>query len=307
MKPPSFFAYLLLSIAPLCWGGNIVLARGIYHILPPAAFAFWRWTVAFLLLLPFVWRLTRRDFPTALRHWKIIGLLAFLGVSCFNTLLYAAMHTTTAINGALIQTAMPAMIILVTLLFFKESVSKLQLAGVLLCVIGAATVVLRGQWHLFSQMTFVQGDIIMAIAVVIYALYSVLLRKRPAMHPFSFLVYTFGVGAFMLLPVYLLEIFNGYTFTLSWQTVTSILYAALFPSIVAFYCWNRGIELIGANRGGLFINLIPLFASLLAIIFLGERLENFHIVGMVLILVGMVLFNRQASIKEIEPSGKPSF
>lgn len=285
-------AFLLLPIAPLCWGGNIVLARGIYDIMPPVAFAFWRWAIAFLLLLPFFWRQTRRDFSTALRHWKIISLLAFFGVSCFNTLLYTAMHTTTAINGALIQTTMPAVIILITLLFFKETVSKLQLFGVLLCVTGAATVVLRGQWHLFAQMTFVQGDILMAIAVVIYALYSALLTKRPAMHPFSFLVYTFGVGALMLLPIYLLEISHGYTFTPSWQTLTSILYVALFPSIVAYYCWNRGIELIGANRGGLFINLIPLFASMLAIFFLGERLEYFHIIGMLLIVIGMVMFIR---------------
>ncbi len=196
-------AYLLLTIAPLCWGGNIVLARGIYEIMPPVAFAFWRWAIAFLLLLPFTWRPVRRDFSTAVRHWKIISLLAFFGVSCFNTLLYKAMHTTTAINGALIQTTMPAVIILITLLFFKEIVSKLQLFGVLLCVMGAATVVLRGQWQLFTQMTLVEGDLLMAIAVVAYALYSALLRKRPAMHPMSFLVYTFGIGALMLLPLYL--------------------------------------------------------------------------------------------------------
>lgn len=292
-KPATAMAYLLLPIAPLCWGGNIVLARGIYEIMPPVAFAFWRWAIAFLLLLPFVWRQTRRDFSIAVRHWKIIGLLAFFGVACFNTLLYTAMHTTTAINGALIQTTMPAVIILITLLFFKETVSLLQLLGVLLCVIGAATVVLRGQWHLFAQMNLVQGDILMGIAVVIYALYSVLLRKRPAMHPFSFLVYTFGVGALMLLPLYLAEIASGNTFTPAWNTLASILYVAVFPSIVAYFCWNRGIELIGANRGGLFINLIPLFASLLAIFFLGERLEGFHIVGMLLILIGMVLFNRK--------------
>ncbi len=165
-KPVTALAYLLLPVAPLCWAGNIVLARGIYEIMPPVAFAFWRWAIAFLLLLPFTWHQARRDFPTAVRHWKIIGLLAFFGVSCFNTLLYTAMRTTTAINGALIQTAMPAVIILITLLFFKETVSLKQLFGVLLCVIGAATVVLQGKWHLFTQMTFVQGDLLMIIAVV---------------------------------------------------------------------------------------------------------------------------------------------
>jgi drug/metabolite transporter (DMT)-like permease len=286
-------AILLLPVAPLCWAGNIVLARGVIDIMPPVALAFWRWAVAFLVLLPFAWRQTRRDWPAAVRHWKILLVLSFLGISCFNTLLYTAMHTTTAINGALIQTTMPAIIILITLLFFNERVTLLQMAGVMLCVVGAGTVVLQGQWHLLTQMALVRGDILMSIAVVVYALYSALLRKRPAMHPVSFLVYTFGIGALGLLPLYLVEIGQGHTFTPAWETLASILYVALFPSIVAYFCWNRGVELIGANRTGLFINLIPVFASLMAIAWLGESLERFHMVGMLLILTGMVMFNRR--------------
>ena len=285
--------YLLLPVAPLCWAGNIVLARGVYEIMPPVAFAFWRWAVAFLMLLPFAWRQTRRDWPAAVRHWKILCLLAFLGISCFNTLLYTAVHTTTAINGALIQTTMPAVIILITLIFFKERVTLLQVIGVVLCVAGAGVVVVRGQWNLLTHMSLVRGDILMSIAVVIYALYSALLRKRPAMHPVSFLVYTFGVCALGLLPLYLVEIGQGRTFTPGWETLASIIYVALFPSIVAYFCWNRGVELIGANRAGLFINLIPVFASLMAIVWLGESLERFHMVGMLLILTGMVMFNRR--------------
>ena len=129
-------------------------------------------------------------------------------------------------------------------------------------------------------------------AVILYALYSALLRKRPAIHPLSFLVYTFGLGIIFLLPLYIWELAGSATLTVTYPVILSILYVALFPSIVAYFCWNRGVEVLGANRTGLFINLIPVFASILAILFLGETLQAFHIVGMVLIFSGMILFNR---------------
>ena len=129
-------------------------------------------------------------------------------------------------------------------------------------------------------------------AVILYALYSALLRQRPAIHPLSFLIYTFGLGILFLLPLYVWELSGSQTITLTHDVVLSILYVALFPSIVAYFCWNRGVEVIGANRAGLFINLIPVFASVLAILFLGETLQGFHIIGMALIFGGMILFNR---------------
>jgi drug/metabolite transporter (DMT)-like permease len=132
----------------------------------------------------------------------------------------------------------------------------------------------------------------MLVAVLLYALYSVFLRRRPPMHILSFLIYTFALGALGLLPLYLWELSYRPAFTLNFEVVASILYFATFPSIVAFFCWNRGVELIGANRAGLFINLIPVFASILAIIWLGEFLKAYHLIGMLLIFAGMILFNR---------------
>jgi len=284
--------YLLTAVAPLCWGGNIVLARGVADIIPPVSFAFWRWTIAFVLLLPFTWRTARQDWSQVVKSWKIMSGLSILGISVFNTMLYTAVHTTTAINGAMIQTTMPAVIILATLVMFKETVTRLQILGVAICIIGAFIVILRGRWNTLLAMSFVPGDILMMGAVIVYALYSALLRQRPAIHPLSFLIYTFGLGVIFLLPLYIWELAGSATMTLTLQVVLSILYVALFPSILAYFCWNRGVEVIGANRAGLFINLIPVFASILAILFLGETLQAFHIIGMVLILGGMILFNR---------------
>jgi drug/metabolite transporter (DMT)-like permease len=286
--------YLILALAPLCWAGNIVLARGVADIIPPISFAFWRWTVAIIILLPFTWAHLRRDWPRVMKSRKILILLSMLGLAVFNTLLYTAVHTTTAINGALIQTVMPAIIILFTLLYFHERIARIQVVGVSLCIFGACVVVLRGTWTTLLDQSFVSGDFIMLAAVVLYALYSALLRKRPPIHPLSFLTVTAMIACLILLPLYLLELAWSKPFELSAKVLLSLLYVGVFPSIVAYFCWNLGVELIGANQAGLFINLIPIFASILAILFLDETLQAFHIVGMILVFCGMVLFSRES-------------
>ena len=285
-------AFLLVAVAPLCWAGNIVLAKGVSTFIPPVALAFWRWAVAFFILIPLTWPYLKRDWHTALGEWKIVGLLSLVGITGFNTLLYMAMHTTTAINGALIQTTMPAVIIVISLILYGERVSWIQATGVLLCVLGAGVVVLKGRWQALVDMALVQGDLLMIAAVILYALYSALLPKRPNIHPMSFLTITFGTGCIGLLPLYLWEISTVGTFALTAGVAGSIAYVALFPSIVAYFCWNRGVAVIGANRTGLFINLIPVFAAVLAILFLDESLKTFHFAGMALIVTGFVMFNR---------------
>jgi len=290
---PGLLPYFLLLIPPLCWGGNAVLARGVVDVVPPVSLAFWRWIAALAILLPFTFGHVKRDWKTAMDSWQWLLVLSFLGVSCFNSMLYTAAHTTTAINVSLMQTAMPAMIILISWIVFKEKISSIQLVGVMVSMVGACFIVVRGQWRILLTMELVKGDVLMLIAVFVYALYSALFRKRPSIHPLSLLVLTFGWGALMLLPLYIWELVVVGPFSLSLAALMSILYVAVFPSVVAYFCWNRGIELIGANRAGLFTYLIPVFASVMAILFLGETLRGYHVMGMVLILVGMVIFNRR--------------
>jgi drug/metabolite transporter (DMT)-like permease len=286
----NLLPYLILSVAPLCWAGNIVLARGVADLIPPVAFAFWRWTLAFVLILPFTLRQIAQDRDAIARRWKVLLLLAVLGISSFNVLLYTAVHTTTAINGALIQSTMPAVIVLLSLILYRETVAARQMGGVVLCILGAGLVVLRGDLKTLLSLSFVQGDLLMVIAVVCYGLYSAVLRRRPAIHPLSFLSATFFLGAAGLFPVYLVELAITGPFALSRDIVFSILYVALLPSIVAYFCWNKGVDLVGPNRAGLFINLIPVFASLLSVWLLGESIQPFHIGGMGLIGGGMALF-----------------
>lgn len=293
-KSPEWLAYLLLPVAPFCWAGNTVLARGAADLIPPVSFAFYRWTLAFFLLLPFTWRLARRDWPQVAGHWKIMVLLSLLGISSFNSLLYAAAHTTTAINLALIQTAMPAIIILISIRLYHETVRNMQIAGVTLCIVGAGVVVLRGHLQTLFELSVALGDLLMLLAVFLYALYSALLRTRPPIHPLSFLTYSFGIGIVGLLPAYLWERAAVGSPDFGRAVLLSILFVAIFPSIIAYFCWNRGIELIGANRAGPFINLIPVFASIFAVFWLDERLQLYHVAGLVLIAGGIFLCNRRS-------------
>lgn len=284
----------MLTVPPLCWAANAVLARGVVHLIPPVTFAFWRWTIAFFIIAPFAIRRARKDWPVVAGHWRIILFLSICGISSFNTLLYTAVQTTTAINASLIQTSMPAAIILITLAAFKEKITRLQTLGVGLCICGALLVVMRGSLSNLLHLTLVKGDLLMIIAVATYAIYSAFLRKRPLMHPVSFLFYSFGIGALCLVPLYLWEMTVRQPPALSWPVVSSVLFVALFPSIAAYFFWNRGVEAVGANTAGLFINLTPVFASVMAVIWLDEPLMIFQVAGMILIVGGMLLFNRQS-------------
>jgi drug/metabolite transporter (DMT)-like permease len=285
------WAYLLLLLPPLFWAGNTVLARGVADLIPPVTMAFWRWALALGMLLPFTWKQLARDWQQIRRSWRIISLIGLLGIASFNTLLYTAAHTTTAINIALTQSVMPAVIVLLSFLLYRETVSKRQILAVLLCILGAVFIVMRGDWDRLQQLRFVTGDLLMLLAVCLYALYSVLLRKRPKIHPLSFLTATFMVGVVSLLPLYLWELTRTPPLQLSLPVILSLLYVGLCPSILAYLCWNRGIELLGANRAGLYINLIPLFASLMAVLFLKEQLHTYHLLGILIIFSGLALFN----------------
>ena len=290
--PKTWQPYALLALAPLCWAGNVVVARGIVDAYPPIALAFWRWSLAALVLLPFTWKKAAQEWRTVLTHWKVMVLLSITGISIFNTLLYASVQTTTAINAALIQTVMPAVIIIFSRLIFKEKLRTVQALGVTVSMAGALVVIMRGELSNVLQLAFVRGDLLMFTAIFFYAYYSVCLRKRPVMHPISFLFYLMVIGSLGLLPLYLWECLNNSSPGLDTTVAFSILYFALFPSLVAYFCWNKGVALIGPNRAGLFINLIPIFASFMAVVWLQETLEWFHLGGLLLVITGMALFNR---------------
>lgn len=284
--------YILLLMPPLFWSGNFVLGRAVRADIPPIGLAFWRWAGGSFLILAFAWPYLKRDWPVIQRHWPILGLLSFLGVATFNTLVYTGLRSTTAINALLMQSVMPVMIILLAYLFFSEAATLRQGLGIMLSLAGVLTIIGQGDVHLLASLSLNRGDLLIFIAVVGYAAYSILLRRRPALHPLSFIAITFILGALMLLPLYLWESWAIQPVMLDRVSLLTIGYVMIFPSILAYLCYNRGVELVGASRAGLFVHLMPVFGSLLAIVFLGESLRWYHGLGIVLILAGILLANR---------------
>lgn len=286
---PANSAYFLLFLAILFWSGNTIVGRAVNTQIPPVGLAFWRWFCSFVLILLPSWRYLKQDWPQLLRHWRMVLLLSALGVASFNTLLYTALRSTTAINSLLIQTLMPMAIVVISYLLFHETLSIGQGIGIAVSFIGAIAIVAQGDWHTLATLSFNQGDLLILIAVLCYAGYSCLLRLRPVLHPLSFLCSTFGLGSAMLLPLYLGEHLAGQPMPLNALTFLAVGYAAIFPSILAYFCYNRGVELVGANKAGLFLNLMPVVGSVMAILFLKERFQGFHSVGFILILLGLLL------------------
>lgn len=297
MKTRRFFAitespYLLLTLAVFFWAGNFIVGRAVRADVPPVALAFWRWFFAAILVTVMARRHLSADLAKLRRSWGIVLLLAFAGIACFNTLVYIGLQHTIAVNALLMQSLMPVMIVGLSFLLFKEKIDLIQAAGVALSLLGALTIIGRGSLGVLLSLSLNRGDILVFIAVAGYAGYSIGLRKRPAVHPLSFVAATFILGDLLLLPLYIWETMAGRSLHLDAPTVMAISYVAVFPSIVSYLCFNRGVELVGANRAGMFIHLIPVFGSVMAIVFLGESLQLFHIVGILLIAAGISMATR---------------
>ncbi|MBL0716027.1 MAG: DMT family transporter [Desulfosarcina sp.] len=281
--------YLLLTFAVLFWSGNFILGRAVRTEVPPVGLAFWRWAVAALLVLGPALPWLKRDWRTIQQNRPIILLLSALGVTIFNTLVYAGLQHTIALNAFLMQALMPVMIVAMSFILFRDRVVTLQTFGFAFALAGAVTIIIQGDPQKLRTLVFNPGDILIFTAVVAYAGYSVLLRKRPPIHPLSFVAITFVAGALMLLPFYIWETIHLRAVRWDGVTIATIVYVAVFPSIVSFLCFNRGVELIGANRAGFFLYLMPLFGGFMALVFLGEELEWFHGAGMALIVTGIFL------------------
>ncbi|MFH0787958.1 MAG: DMT family transporter [Pseudomonadota bacterium] len=283
------FPYLLLTLAVLFWSGNFIVGRAVRADIPPIALAFWRWTWASLILFFWAWPHLKRDWKIVRQNGPILILFSITGVASFNTLVYTGLHFTIALNAFLMQAMMPVLIVFMSYLLFGEKLTGRQTIGVALSLVGALIIIIQGNPEILLSLSLNQGDLLIFVAVMCYAGYSVMLRKRPSIHPLSFLVVTFIIGSLILLPGYLWETLTVRPVPFNRSTFLAVGYVAIFPSIVSYFCFNRGVELVGANRAGLFMYLMPVFGSLLAIAFLGESLRWFHGAGVILIAAGIVL------------------
>ena len=285
--------YLLLALTSLFWAGNTIVGRAAVGLVPPATLTFVRWALGFLALLPFALPHLRRDWPAIRASLGIIAVFALTGSAGYNVIAYLALHYTQAINSLLLQSVAPLFVALWSFALYRERLSLVQAAGIATSMTGALVIVSRGDLGVLARFAFNIGDIMILVALVFYALYTALVRVRPAMHPLSFLAATIAMSAVLMVPPVGFEIATGDVPVLGAGTFAAFGYVAIFPSVLAYFCLNRGVELIGANRAAPFIHLMPLFGSILAILFLGERPQPFHAVGYALVLTGVALAARK--------------
>ena len=282
-------AWLLLPLTALFWSGNVIIGRAVRDTVPPGTLSFFRWVGALGMVLLFSGSVVLNDIPAMVPRWRIMLLMSVTGISAQNTIFYFGLHSTTALNALLFQSSMPLIVLLWALALFAEWPTRYQIAGVLVSLFGVAVIAVHGDLASLLKLTVNPGDAWILTALAIYALYTVLLRLRPKVHPMSFLAGSFTLGALTLVPLVIWEFVTGYRIRGGWPSYAAIAYTALFPSFGAYLFFNRGVELIGAARAGQAVHLMPMFGSLLAVVFLGEAFRLYHLAGIVLIAAGIFL------------------
>jgi drug/metabolite transporter (DMT)-like permease len=295
-SPGSWLAnqpYLLLTITALCWAGNAIVGRLAAGHIPPVTLSFLRWSFAFLIILPFAWKHLVRDWAAIRSHLGTMIVLSVTGIGAFNTLQYWALEHTQALNTLLLQSAGPLFVAIWSLILLGVRLTLAQAGGIALSLTGVLVILLHGDLTALTGIEFNKGDIIFTVALAIFGLYSVLSLKRPEIHGLSFVGFTFGCGAACLVPLWIWELLSRPVMQLDTANLLSLFYVAVFPSTVAYLCFNRGVQLIGANRAAPFFHVVPVFGSAMAIVFLGERPQLFHMIGFALVLTGVFVASRK--------------
>jgi len=286
--------YLLLSLTSLFWSLNWVIGRAIVGHVSPFALAFIRWSVAVVVMMPFAWPEIRAHWPAVRRHWKVIAWLGAWGTGLHNAFAYVGLQYTTATNGVMLNSAIPISIILLGWIVYRDTISRVQALGVLVSLAGVLVILTRGDPRVIAELSLNSGDLIVLVGMFFWAAYTIFLRMKPAELPgLAMLACCAVIGVALLLPFFLVELlaWNGRV-EFNPATVGAMLYLGIFPSFVGYVFWNRAVAEVGSNIAGIFVHLMPAFGSILAWIFLGERIFLFHVAGIALILAGIALTSR---------------
>ena len=300
--------FLLLPVTMACWSGNAVVGRAVAGSFPPVALAQLRWLGALLVLLPFAWPHLKRDWPVIRSRWPVLVLLGISGIGIFNTLQYVALNYTTAVNVLLMQSVLPLLVAGFAFLILRERLSAGQFAGIVISLTGVVVIVTNGDLSLLAGLQLNPGDMTFFCAMIFYAFYSTMLKRRPPIHWLSLLTTTVALGCLTIAPIYAWELSTGARVDWSLKTVLALAYVILFPSTLAYICFNRGVDLVGPIRASPFFHLTPMLGVMLAMIFLGETLTLGHALGAGFIISGIYIASRTGErakkrVAEPEPGG----
>ena len=287
-------AYVFLILATLFWSGNFIVgkAASLFEI-PPFSLNFYRWTFAWLILAPFTLKEIIKKKNYILKNIKLVLILGITSITIFNSIVYYSLNFTQVISGVLMISTIPVMIIFFCWIFKIEKTNLYQILGVIFSLCGVAVIVTKADLGKLLSLNFNKGDLWMVVAMLSWALYSALLRKKKfELSHISFLQTIITAGLIFLLPAYLIEMFLGYIVDIHIPFILTLSYVVLFPGLASFFFWIKGISIIGSNRSGIFLHLMPIFSTMMAILIFKEKFMIFHFIGATLIVTGIILSAR---------------
>ena len=291
-------AYIFLIFATLFWSGNFIVgkAASLFEI-PPFTLNFYRWTFAWLILAPFTFNEIFQKKNYILKNIKLIVILGITSITVFNSIVYYSLNFTQVISGVLMISTIPVMIIFFCWIFKIERTNFYQILGVIFSLLGVVVIVTEADLGKLLNLNFNKGDLWMVVAMFSWAMYSALLRKKKfELSQISFLQTIISAGLILLLPAYLIEMALGYRLNIHLPFILTLSYVVLFPGLASFFFWIKGISIIGSNRAGIFLHLIPIFSTVMAILIFKEKFMTFHLIGALLIVIGIILSSKGRNI-----------
>ena len=285
----------MLVCASLFWAGNFIVGKYAFLTdIPPLSLVFYRWTLVWFILLPFTYKEIIKYKDIILKNLPILFLLGFTSVGLFNSFTYLALIHTQVINASLFNAAIPAIIILLCFLFKVEKTNKFQILGLIISVLGIIAIITKLNLDILLSLNFNKGDLIMVGGALTWGIYSTLLKRKKFTLPLLTLVHVVcTLGLISVLPQFLYEYTNGQVIKFDINLVYTLIFLALFPSIGSYYCWAGAVSIVGANRAGISLSLIPLFSTIFAIGIYDEKFQFFHLIGAILIILGLFLSNKE--------------
>lgn len=291
------YAFSLLALANLFWAGNWVIGRALRDAIEPVALNFARWVIAALVLAPFALPGLASKAGAIRRNAGLLALLALTGVALFQSLVYFGLRTTTTVNAVLLNSSGPLFMLLCSWFIERERAGRRQVAGMLISLAGILVILSRGEWANLLRLEVHAGDVLILLAMPVWGVYSVLLKRRPPeLDGVTFLFVISVAGVLLLAPVAAWEAWRTPPRWPAAAEAAGVLYVGLAASVGAFICWNRGVAIVGANAAGFTLHLLPAFGTVLAMVFLDESFQAFHAVGIATILAGVVIASRSGPV-----------
>ena len=297
---PKWLAYAMLSGAAVLWGSNHVVARDLHDTVPLISVSFWRWFLALLMIAPVAAPHLKRDWPVLKANLGVLAVLGFVGIFCFSYVIYLAAYNTEAINVGLLNATVPIWVLMITALVLGDRTRLGQWVGVAVSLVGVVVIIVKGELALLTGLQFGLGDLWALASAIVWAVYSILLKKSPAQaNFFSAIFVIIAMGVLMQTPVFVYaqwvlgEPLISYQDEI-WVDGAKIVYIAFGPAFLGYLFWNKGVAVLGAASAGVFLYLIPVASSIMAVLFLNEHFQLFHLIGVVLIIAGIYLTTRFA-------------